>query len=107
MKIKTLLLLGMFALAMLPVRAELTVDDVSSREYLINHGHASSAADIVELTKGSVNGAKVYLPVDYKYENKPLVYKWVDKFFIYLDPAQDNGKFLREDTKFYPNVDDL
>lgn len=107
MKTKTLLILGIAAMTILPACAELTVDDVSSRDYLINHGHSAATIDIIDLQKNAVNGNKIVLPIDNKYENKPLVYKWVDKFFLYLDPALDNGKFLREDTKFYPNVDDL
>ena len=107
MKTKILLLAGVLAVSLLPVNAQLSVDDASSREYLINHGHSAATADIVELSKGAANGEKVVLPVDRKYDNKPIVYKWIDKFFIYMDPALDNGKFMREDTKFQPSVDDL
>lgn len=107
MKTKTLLILGIAAMTMLPACAELTINDSTSREYLMNHGHASTTADMVELQKSAANGTKADLPIYHKYENKPLVYKWVDKFFIYLDPAQDDGKFLRRDTKFKPQVDDL
>ena len=107
MKTKILLLTGILALAAIPANAELTVDDVSSREYLMNHGHSGATADIVELAKSSVNGSKADLPVDHKYDNKPLIYKWVDKAFIYLDPALDKGKFMREDIKYTPTVDDL
>lgn len=107
MKFKTLFLFAVLAYAALPACAELTVDDVSSREYLRNHGHSSSTADVVELGKGAVNGDKVVLPIDHKYDNKPLVYKWFDKFFLYLDPAKDKGEFMREDTIFEPTVNDI
>ena len=107
MKTKLLLLTGLFAIIILPAGAQLSAEDASSREYLINHGHSAATADIVELSKGAANGEKVVLPVDRKYDNKPIVYKWIDKFFIYMDPALDNGKFMREDTKFQPSVDDL
>lgn len=107
MKKELLILAGALMIASLPVRAELTVDDVSSREYLMNHGHAEAAADIVELSKAAVNGNKADLPIYHKYDNKPLIYKWIDKTFIYIDPALDTGRFMREDTKFHPSVDDL
>ncbi len=108
MKTKKLLLLsGILALSLMPANAELSVDDVSSREYLINHGHAAATADIVELSRSAVNGNEADLPIYHKYDNKPLIYKWIDKTFIYLDPALDDGKFLRKDTKFAPSVDDL
>ncbi len=107
MKIKTLLLAGLLAIVVLPASAQLSAEDASSREYLINHGYSSATADIVELNKGATNGEKIVLPVDRKYDNKPIVYKWIDKFFIYMDPALDNGKFMREDIKFHPSLDDL
>ena len=107
MKIKTLLLFGIVAMAILPANAELTTSDVRSREYLMNHGHSAATADIVQMQNDSVNGVKSDLPIHHKYDNKPLVYKWVDKFFLYLDPANDDGKFLRHDTKLTPHVDDL
>ena len=49
MKIKTLLFLGIFAIAILPANAELTTSDVRSRDYLMNHGHSSATADIVQM----------------------------------------------------------
>lgn len=107
MKNKILFLSSLIIFASLPAGAELTVDDVSSREYLMNHGYAEATADIVELSKSAVNGNKADLPIYHKYDNKPLIYKWIDKAFIYLDPALDNGRFMREDTKFSPSVDDL
>ncbi len=107
MKNKLLLLVGLLAIVALPASAQLSAEDASSREYLINHGHSAATADIVELNKGATTGEKVVLPVDRKYDNKPIVYKWIDKFFIYMDPALDNGKFMREGTKFHPSIDDI
>ena len=107
MKTKLLLLSGVLAFAVIPANAELSVDDVSSRQYLINHGHSAATADIVELNKSSVNGNKADLPIYHKYDNKPLIYRWFDKAMIYLDPAVESGRFLREDTKFDPTFEDL
>ena len=107
MKTKILLLAGIIAISLLPANAQLTVDDSTSREYLINHGHSNVTADIVELSKGAVSGDKTILPVDRKYENRSVIYKWVDKFFLYIDPAYDKGNFMREDIKFNPSVDAL
>ncbi len=107
MKTKILLLTGVLAMAVLPVFAQLSAEDASSREYLINHGHSNATADIVELSKGAVSGDKTILPVDRKYENRSVIYKWVDKFFLYIDPAYDKGNFMRGDIKFNPSVDAL
>lgn len=107
MKNKVLLLFGILALVALQANAELTVEDVRSREYLKNHGHSDATADIVEMSNAAVNGEKAVLPIHHKYENKPAIYRWVDKFFIYVDPVLDDGKFLRHDISTEPAVDDL
>ena len=107
MRNKTLLLLAVFVYAILPANAELTTDDVSSREYLLNHGHSSATADVIELSKGAVNGDKVELPIDIKRKNNPVVVRWIDRLFEYVDPALDKGDFLREDTRFYPSTHDI
>lgn len=79
MKIKTLLFLGIFAIAILPANAELTTSDVRSRDYLMNHGHSSATADIVQMQNDSVNGVKSDLPIHHRFDNKSLGYKWVNK----------------------------
>lgn len=107
MKNKILLVAGLMAALAVPVRAELTVGDTSSDTYLKNHGHSQATIDIVNLQKSNASGENFDLPVYHKYDNKPAIYKWIDKFFIYMDPALDDGQFLRQDTKFVPNPDDL
>ena len=107
MKIKLLLILGLVAFAMYPANAELTIEDTVSPEYLLNHGHAPATVDIVNMHRTSANGEVSDLPIDHRYDNKPLVYIWVDKFFRYVDPALDTGTFMREKTIFSPSVNDL
>ncbi len=107
MKIKTLLLLGFLAFAVLPASAEITVNDYTSREYLKNYGYSDMAIEIVEITKGSVNGEKVVLPYDVKYQKKSWLGKKMSRALDYIDPARDNHTFMREDLKFEPNVNDL
>lgn len=107
MKNKILLLAGLVAIAGIPANAELTVDDLSSREYLLNHGYSETMVDIIDLQKSNINGEKADIPIYHRYDNKPAIYKWIDKFFIYLDPALDDGKFLKRNQNFSPSVEDL
>ena len=107
MKTKFLLTLAILSIMAIPANAELTVDDVTSREYLRNYGYSHSTIDILELKKGSINGEKVYLPRDVAEESKPALFRWFHKWAAYIDPALDEGKYLREDTVFYPSTNDL
>lgn len=107
MKNKILLAVGLMVVFTIPVRAELTVDDISSDAYLRNHGHSQATVDIINLQKSNASGEKADLPVYHKYDNKPAIYKWVDKFFLYIDPATDDGRFMRQDIKYVPHVEDL
>ena len=48
-----LLILGIAAMTVLPASAELTVEDITSREYVMNHGNSSTTADLIELQKAA------------------------------------------------------
>ena len=51
------LLLGILAAAIiLPVSAELTVSDLSSPEYLINHGHSMAGVEAIARSKSAAMG---------------------------------------------------
>jgi len=107
MKTKLLLSLAVLSLMAIPANAELTVDDVTSREYMRNYGYSNAVIDALELKKGAVNGEKVYLPYDIEQEQKTPFKQWFHKWASYFDPALDDAKFLREDTVFYPSTNDL
>lgn len=107
MKTKFLLTLAILSLMAIPANAELTVDDVTSRDYLRNYGYSHSTIDILELKKGAVNGEDVILPRDDEWSRKSAFRRWFHKWASYIDPALDEGKFLREDTVFYPSTNDL
>ena len=107
MKIKLLLSLALLSILAIPANAELTVDDVTSRDYLRNYGYSHSTIDILELKQGAANGEVVKLPGDIKNEQKWAFRRWFHKWASYFDPALDEGKYLREDTVFYPSTNDL
>ena len=107
MKTKFLLTLAILSIMAIPANAELTVDDVTSREYLRNYGYSHSTIDILELKKGSINGEKVYLPSDAERDEKCGFRRWFHKWAAYFDPALEEGKFLRDDTVFYPSTNDI
>lgn len=107
MKMKFLLTILATVFGILPVFAGITPEESTSPEYLYNHGHSSAVVDIVQINKASVNG-ETYLTTDeVKNVNDPKIIRWIKNFFIYLDPALDDGSFMRHDVKTSPSYDDL
>lgn len=104
---KNLLLIAILSVIAVPAFAELTVDDVTSRDYLRNYGYSNATIDVLKLKKGAVNGEVVVLPNDSQAQEQCGFKRWVHKWASYFDPALDEGKFLREDTVFYPSTNDL
>ena len=82
---------------------DLTTRGTHSRDYLRGHGHSGALADIVETNQLQANG-------DFK-EQKVKWYLTPAKLFkgvhAYLDPAMDQGKFMRHDIEITPQFDDL
>ena len=85
----------------------LTVEEASSPEFLRNSGYSNSMIDMTEYSKASANGESYinHEEVDHMYDSKFKT--WVRKFFKYIDPAVDDGKFLDHDIKLSPSVNDL
>jgi hypothetical protein len=100
------LVLGLASLAIIPaVAGELSVDDVSSREYLMNHGYSRPIADAVERSKLQVSGVYYTAPVRPEHPNKAV--RWMNKFCRFMDPAVDTETFMNHDTSMTPGFDDL
>ena len=107
MKIKLLLSALIFTSMIIPACAEIVVDETTSPEYLYTHGHSEAVVDIVQMTKAGINGEEYITAAEAKRANDPKFVRWVKNIFIYLDPALDDGKFMRHDIKTSPNYEDL
>ena len=111
---KILVLVGILAMSA-PAFAGIGVHESTSPEYLRNYGCSNETVKYVQLNKAQVNGEKYVTPVSdltYRkyYRDSEVWNNLVDKtrsFFIYLDPSLDGDKFMRQDTKFYANTQDL
>lgn len=107
MKIKLLLTALIVTFAIIPAKAEITPGEATSPDYLYNHGHSESIVEMVQMTKAGANGEE-YVTVDQaKHANDSKFVKWVRNFFIYIDPALDDGNFMRHNSKPTPSIDDL
>lgn len=107
MKTKFLLTALIMSFAVMPVFAGITPEESTSPEYLYSHGHSEAVVDIVQINKAGINGEKYLTRNEVKRANEPKLVRWVKNFFIYLDPALDDGSFMRHETKPSPSYDDL
>jgi len=62
---------------------------------------------MVQKTKAIANGEEYQTPEQKQLEEDFVLVRWVKKFFMYLDPAQDNGSFMDHNIKMTPQVNDL
>ena len=99
------LILGAFLLTT-PVCA-VTVEESSSPEYLRNRGYSNSMIDMTEYSKASANGEKYISQQDVEHYYDSKLTKFIKRFFNYIDPAVDDGKFMNHDIKLSPSVNDL
>jgi len=86
------------------VSAELTVDQTSSSEYLMNRGYSPLLGEMVDKTKMNISGLEYQRPEQTEYTGFK---KWVRNVFIYLDPALENDTFMNHDITPTPQIDDL
>ena len=101
---KKVLFLLMLMLAANPSFAEITLEETTDAEYLINAGYSQTIAEDVFMLK-SRNLGKPIEPLYEKPDNF-VVRNW-RKFFSYLDPAQESFDRLHHDIKQTPHFSDL
>ena len=104
MKRNLLFLLALMAVLSLPVRAEITVEELTDAEYLINSGFSQSLAEDVFVQRNRAMGK----PIEPLYEKSQnvLVRAW-KKFFAYVDPGQESVDKIHHDIKMAPSPSDL
>ena len=104
MRKNLLLVLALFTAICVSVRAEVTPEQLTDPEYMINGGYSEVTAEEVLILKNRANGR----PCEPLYEKKQniLVRGW-KKFYSYIDPAQDSDERLHHDIKMSPSFSDL
>ena len=104
MRKKLLLMIALMAFATIPTMAELTVEETTDAEYLINSGYSQTMAEDVFMQKNRVVGNPIE-PLYEKSGNK-FVRAW-KRFYSYLDPAQEIPDRLHHDIQLSPSNTDL
>lgn len=96
--------IALLAFLSAPCMADVTVEQTTDAEYLINSGFSQAAAEDVFVQKSRATGQAIE-PLYEKSSNK-LVRAW-RKFYGYVDPAQDTFDRLHHDIKLAPDASDL
>ena len=104
MERKLLFLLALVVFMVSPSFAEVTIEETTDAEYLINSGYSQALAEDVFVLKNRVAGK----PAESLYEESDnvLIKGW-KKLFSYIDPAQDNTDRIHHDIKLSPHYTDL
>ena len=97
------LVLALFMTLSLSVKADVTPEQLSDPEYLINGGYSSVTAEEVLISKNRALGK----PCETLYEeNHNIFVRGWKKFLGYIDPAQDTER-IYHDVKMHPAATDL
>ncbi len=109
MKTKLFLTALIVTLIALPSSASkvLTPEHSTSEEYLKNYGHSDAMVEMIHKTKAKANGEAYVTKQNQQLEEDFCLVRWVKKFFMYIDPAMDDNKFMNHDIKINPGAHDL
>lgn len=98
------LVLALFTVLCINVKADVTPAQLIEPEYMINGGYSEVAAEEVLLIKNRVDG-KPCEPLYEKSQNKFV--RACKKFYAYIDPAVDSDERLHHDIHMSPSFHDL
>ena len=104
MRRNLLFLLVAAAFISAPAMAELTVEQTTDAEFIINNGYSEAMAEDVFMLKNRANGSTIE-PLYEKSPNK-YVRAW-RKFYAYIDPAQELDDRVHHDIHQSPHYYDL
>ncbi len=104
MRRNLLLVLALFTALCFQVNAEMTVEQTTDPEYLINNGYSEVQAEEVLIMKNRAAG-KPCEPLYEKNNNKFV--RFLKNCYSYLDPAADSEERYHHDVKMSPHYTDL
>ena len=106
---KLLLIVGILALSV-PAIASVDSRETVSIPYLQNYGYSDSMNEYIQHTKAMANGRNYYISNQldhcvryYKNKNKVVrgVVRGVRNLWAYIDPSEDECRFMDHDIKYY------
>ncbi len=105
--ISGLFIAGIACLLVLPAFSKVTIEQMTTDEYMQNSGYSSTMIDMANYSKATANGEKYVSNREKQLNSYGPVTRFFHRIFSYLDPAQDEGDFMNHDVKMYPQINDL
>lgn len=78
-------------------QAEVTVEEITSERYVKNHGYSDETYRLMNLQHSQIAGTEADVVSQPKNYRK---FSLIRKFFIYFDPALDDGRFGEHSIEF-------
>lgn len=101
---KGLILSALLLTASIPAMASVDIHETTSPQYLYNGGYSDEAIRLIQYNKAYANGMDLRAGEEQKARER----SGFTKFFDYLDPSRDDGKFFNRGIRFSnPNYEDL
>ncbi len=97
MKTKLLLIALLFAGLQLGSNAAVTVDQTTSKEYLLNSGYSDALSESINVGHAKAVGEQYYTPAEQKYRNSSAWSRFWKRTYSYIDPAADDYSFFHHD----------
>ncbi len=101
---KGLILSTLILTAAIPAIAGVDVNEMTSPKFLYNAGYSDEAIRLIQYDKAYANGMDLRAEEEAKVRNRSRM----TKFWDYLDPARDDGKYFNRSLQFAnPSYEDL
>lgn len=101
---KGLILSALLLTGMIPAFASVDIHESTSPQYLYNGGYSDEAIRLIQYNKAYSNGIDFRAEEEAKARDKGFM----TKFWDYLDPARDDGKFFNRSIQMStPSYEDL
>ncbi|MBR1461387.1 hypothetical protein IJ596_07155 [bacterium] len=108
MKIQTILLVAS-AMMLIPLSAHsaVTVDQTTSRDYIMNQGFSEDTYEIVTVSKNRSLGKEYYTAKERRDQELPKIVRFFRKFYTYAEPGADDFSFYHHNQQAAPSYTDL
>ena len=104
---KILLLVSMMAFIPLGANSAVTVDQATSRDYIMNQGFSEDTYEIITVEKNRGVGKEYYTAAERADRNMDPIRRFFRKLYAYTDPAAQDFSFYHHNNEPTPSYTDF
>ncbi len=90
-----------------PAFASVTVDQVLTKEYMLNNGYSKQIYDSVNVSRARTLGKEYYTEEEKAFQQLPKAKKVLWRIYNYIDPAAEDNSFYHHNSSPVPHYEDL